>query len=470
MKKAEQGVADKASINVASEAAHGLLELIGDILDIAQIESGRMSLKQQRTQLMTLVQSTVRVFEGMAQQKGIQMSAELDPKINLDVLIDPLRFRQILSNLLSNAIKFTDAGQVRLSVRARGSEDGERLQLNVQVEDTGIGISISDQKRLFSPFSQVNTRAQKPGGSGLGLMISRQLCDLMGGTLSLNSTVGKGTCITMQFDIVTLLSQTPAAPTPRLPSSNTRPLNVLVVDDYPPNRKLLTQQLGYLGHSAMEAEDGTQALKIWRSRHFDMIMTDCAMPVMDGYELTRAIRAEEAAANTPPTLIVGFTANAQIGEAERCLAAGMNDCLFKPISLHSLEARLASADGAPVNLQNEQDVGQVTPLIDLEALEHLTGGDANALKNLLEPLIDSLEDDMGGLLNAFTKNDLPGMSEIAHKVKSGARMIKATHLTHCCERLEQACLSPEWSQLAQRVDEQYEAMAQVLEVIEVYRV
>ena len=143
-------------------------------------------------------------------------------------MIDPLRFRQILSNLLSNAIKFTDAGQVRLSVRARGSEDGERLQLNVQVEDTGIGISISDQKRLFSPFSQVNTRAQKPGGSGLGLMISRQLCDLMGGTLTLNSTVGKGTCITMQFDIVTLLSQTPAAPTPRLPSSNARPLNVLV--------------------------------------------------------------------------------------------------------------------------------------------------------------------------------------------------------------------------------------------------
>ena len=463
-------MADQASINVASEAAHGLLELIGDILDIAQIESGRISLNQQRTHLMTLVQSTVRVFEGMAQQKGIQMSAELDPKINLDVLIDPLRFRQILSNLLSNAIKFTDAGQVRLSVRATWSEDGERLQLYVQVEDTGIGISTSDQKRLFSPFSQVNTRAQKPGGSGLGLMISRQLCDLMGGTLTLKSTVGKGTCITMQFDIVTLLSQTPAAPAPRVPSRNARPLKVLVVDDYPPNRKLLTQQLGYLGHSAMEAEDGAQALKIWRSRHFDMIMTDCAMPVMDGYELTRAIRAEEAAGHEAAILIVGFTANAQIGEAKRCLAAGMNDCLFKPISLQSLEARLASADRTPLDLPNHDDVSGASPLIDLEALEHLTGGDAHALKSLLEPLIDSLEDDMGGLLNAFTKNDLPGLSEIAHKVKSGARMIKATHLAHCCEGLERACLSPEWSHLAQRVDEQYEAMAQVLEVIEVYRV
>lgn len=172
------------------------------------------------------------------------------------------------------------------------------------------------------------------------------------------------------------------------------------------------------------------------------------MPVMDGYELTRAISAEEAAGHGAAILIVGFTANAQIGEAKRCLAAGMNDCLFKPISLQSLEARLASADRTPLDLPNHDDVSGASPLIDLEALEHLTGGDAHALKSLLEPLIDSLEDDMGGLLNAFTKNDLPGLSEIAHKVKSGARIIKATHLAHCCEGLELACLSPEWSHWA----------------------
>ena len=470
LKKAEQGVADKESINVASEAAHGLLELIGEILDIAQIESGRMSLNQQRTHLMALVQSTVRVFEGMAQQKGLLMSVELDPKISTDVLIDPLRFRQVLSNLLSNAIKFTEAGQVRLSVRAKRSDDGERLHLSVQVEDTGIGISNDDQQRLFSCFSQVNPQQQTPGGSGLGLMISRQLCAMMGGTLTLESTLGKGTCINMQLEIVTLLSQMPVAPVASVAGCQTRPLKILVVDDYPPNRRLLTQQLGYLGHTAIEATDGAQGLKAWRAERFDMIMTDCSMPVMDGYELARTVRAEEAATGASAILIVGFTANAQIGEAERCLAAGMNDCLFKPISLQSLEARLMSANRINVDPQNEHYVSPSSQLIDLQALEQLTGGDANTLKSLLEPLIDSLEDDMACLLKAFTKNDLPGLSDIAHKVKSGARMIKAKHLARCCESLEQACLSPEWSQLAQRVDEQYEAMAQVMEVIEVYRV
>ena len=247
LKKAEQGVADKESINVASEAAHGLLELIGEILDIAQIESGRMSLNQQRTHLMALVQSTVRVFEGMAQQKGLLMSVELDPKISTDVLIDPLRFRQVLSNLLSNAIKFTEAGQVRLSVRAKRSDDGERLHLSVQVEDTGIGISNDDQQRLFSCFSQVNPQQQTPGGSGLGLMISRQLCAMMGGTLTLESTLGKGTCINMQLEIVTLLSQMPVAPVASVAGCQTRPLKVLVVDDYPPQSQVTDSTVGVSG-------------------------------------------------------------------------------------------------------------------------------------------------------------------------------------------------------------------------------
>ena len=470
MKKAEHGVADSESIGVASQAAHGLLELIGDILDVAQIESGNMSLNQQRTHLMTLVQSTARVFEAMAQQKGLLMSFDLDPKINTDVLIDPLRFRQILSNLLSNAVKFTDRGQVRLSVRANQGDDQERLKVSVLVEDSGVGIGADDQLRLFRPFAQVNNRQQPPGGSGLGLMISRQLCEMMGGELTLTSTLGKGTQIKLSLEIVTVLSQKPDVATSEEPVRQLRPLKILVVDDYPPNRRLLAQQLHYLGHYAVEAKEGAQGFKAWRTQPFDLIMTDCAMPVMDGYELTQSIRAEEAAHNLPPILIVGFTANAQIGETERCLAAGMNDCLFKPISLHNLEARLACADLIPIDVSDDKPACTTHKLIDLEPLERLANGDAHTLKHLLEPLISSLEEDMSALLKAFTKHDLPGMSDVAHKVKSGARMVKAQQLVMCCEQLEQACLAPEWSQLAQRVDEQYEAMAQVLELIEVYRV
>ena len=469
MKKAEHGVCDSDSIGVASHAALGLLDLIGDILDIAHIESGQMSLNQQRTHLLTLVESSARVYEAMAQQKGLLMSFELDPRINIDVLIDPLRFRQILSNLLSNALKFTDRGRVHMTVRAKATEHSERLRVCVQVEDSGIGISSEDQKRLFKPFSQINSAHKQPGSSGLGLMICQQLCELMGGSLALTSTLGKETQVRLDLDIVTVLSKA-SIPVAIKPSQHIRPLKILVVDDYPPNRRLLAQQLEYLGHSAIEAEDGAQGLKAWRVQRFDLIMTDCAMPVMDGYELAQSIRAEEAAHGLSPVLIVGFTANAQSGETGRCVAAGMNDCLFKPISLHNLEARLASADLSPINV--DMDVpGTVThKLIDLCGLESLTNGDADALKHLLEPLISSLEDDMAALLKAFTKHDLPGLGDVAHRVKSGARMVKATPLALCCENLEEACVSSEWTQLAQRVDELYEAMAQVLEVIEVYRV
>ncbi|WP_300719318.1 transporter substrate-binding domain-containing protein [Pseudomonas sp.] len=401
---------------------------------------------------------------------SLLMCFELDPHINTDVLIDPMRFKQVLSNLLSNAIKFTDNGQVLLRVRAISAEGGERLHVCVDVEDTGIGISPEDQQRLFSPFTQASPQNKRPGGSGLGLMISRQLCEMMGGTLTLESTLGKGTRIQMKFNIATLLSQTVPAPAQALQAPPVRRLTLLVVDDYPPNRRLLAQQLNYLGHSAIEAENGAQGLKAWRTQRFDMIMTDCAMPVMDGYELARAIRAEEAARNLPAILITGFTANAQTGEVERCMAAGMNDCLFKPISLQHLEARLASTELAPLQQGEIPEAIATAPLIELDALERLTHGDADALKHLIEPLITSMEDDMEALLKAFTRHDLPGMSEVAHKVKSGGRMIKARHLVQCCEDLEKACLNPDWSQLAQRVDELYEGMAQVLEVIEVYRV
>jgi two-component system sensor histidine kinase EvgS len=329
---------------------------------------------------------------------------------------------------------------------------------------------VQDQQRLFSPFSQVSSKNKLPGGSGLGLMISRQLCEMMGGTLQLHSTLGKGTRISLEFDMVTLLAVSPVIAPHEPPAPPQRALNVLVVDDYPPNRRLLTQKLGYLGHMAQEAGEGAQALKAWRAQRFDLIMTDCAMPVMDGYELARTIRAEEAANGAPAVLIVGFTANAQTGEVERCMAAGMNDCLFKPISLQHLEARLASADLEPINLQGTGEAMGSEREIDLDALERLTLGDADALKHLIEPLINSMEEDMTALLQAFTKHDLPGMSAVAHKVKSGARMIKARHLLQCCEDLEKACLLANWSQVAERVDDLYEAMAQILEMIEVYRV
>ena len=467
MKKADQGVTDRFSIEVASGAARGLLDLIGDILDIARIESGRLSLAPERANLRELVESVARIFEGLARQKHLQLILDLDPRINGEVLVDPLRFKQIASNLLSNAIKFTQHGQVRLRVSAEPSHGDERLAICLRVEDTGSGISQDDQQRLFSPFAQASNAGQSArGGSGLGLMISRTLCEMMGGSLVLHSVLGQGTQVEMRVSLPTLATlDAPAAVEP-VQLHAAQSLNVLVIDDYPANRLLLTQQLHYLGHRVVDAEDGAHGLRAWRAQPFDVVITDCNMPLMNGYDLTRAIRDEERARSLPAGLILGLTANAQPEEKDRCLAAGMDDCLFKPISLQGLSAHLAclTPHGEPVAVEVQSDD------IDLTSLEQLSRGDPASIKSLLHDLATSNQQDMSRLMQLFTQHDVTGLSDLAHRVKGGARIIKAQRLIQACEGLETACEGLNSAVLTDAVDGLQRAMEQLERRLESYLV
>ncbi|MGH8464426.1 MAG: ATP-binding protein, partial [Pseudomonas sp.] len=190
IKDAEQGRTDRTSLQVAFESANGMLELIGDILDIVRIESGHLTLEPQPTDLTALIASTVRVFEGNARLKGLQLDTDLQPLTSL-VTVDALRLKQILSNLVSNALKFTEQGRVTVSLRVQSGR-AEQLQVVLGVEDTGVGISTEDQQRLFQHFVQVGAHSARQG-TGLGLVICRTLCTLMGGQLNLYSTPGQGT-------------------------------------------------------------------------------------------------------------------------------------------------------------------------------------------------------------------------------------------------------------------------------------
>nr|WP_157222939.1 transporter substrate-binding domain-containing protein [Pseudomonas sp. GM25] len=469
LKKADQGVLDRFAIEVASGAARGMLDLIGDILDIARIESGRLSLAPERANLRELIESVARIFEGLARQKQLRLQLDLDALINVDVLIDPLRFKQVLSNLLSNAIKFTDAGHVRLSARADSATGEERLALCLRVEDSGRGISPEDQQRLFSPFTQADNHGQASrGGSGLGLVISRTLCEMMGGTLSLQSTVGEGTQIEVCLRLPVL------EPQPRMPVAEVEPavvahsLNVLVIDDYPANRLLLSQQLSYLGHQVTDAEDGAHGLRAWRNEVFDVVITDCNMPIMNGYDLVRAIRQEEAERGLPRSLVLGFTANAQAQEQERCLEAGMDDCLFKPISLKDLNARLAQAEPRVRSVADDAPDAPAPDDIDLSSLEQLTRGDRESVKSLLTDLAASNDDDMAKLLRLFTQHDLPGLADLAHRVKGGARIIKAATLIDACEALEAATQGLDSAQLTVAVDALQQSMERLAERLDAY--
>jgi len=429
LKNAEQGQVDRDALEVASVASRSMLELIGDILDIARIESGHLSLSLEPANLYELLASVGRVFEGLARDKGLVLQVELDPLIDRVVLIDPLRFKQVVSNLLGNAIKFTATGQVRLG--AEGALADDQLSLRLWVEDTGIGISADDQLRLFNPFIQGSNNEQSArSGSGLGLVISRNLCEMMGGRLHLSSVLGKGTRVDVTLTLATSTAMPVTSADPHIPPA--RALNILVVDDYPANRLLLARQLGFLGHRITTAEDGAQGFALWQAGHFDGVITDCNMPLKDGYTLARDIRAQERLHGLTPCLLLGFTANAQPQETERCRQAGMDGCLFKPTGLDDLRAALAPRTASRL-------ADDAEPAFDVSSLIALTEGDKAALNELLLPLLNSLKEDRAVLRAHQGQVDFAALHDLAHRVKGGARMVKATTLITCSETLEGVC-------------------------------
>lgn len=429
LKRADHGHLDRPAIEVAYNSAKDLLELIGDILDIARIESGRLSLAPERVNLRELIESVVRVFDGLARQKSLNLLLEFNPGVEeRDVQIDPLRFKQVLSNLVSNAIKFTEQGEVKIRVDIQATGEPQQIEMKLVVEDTGIGISRDDQQRLFEPFSQAdNSGHLARSGAGLGLVICRSLCEMMGGQLTLSSVPRVGTQVFVSLQMTSLPPAYPLIELKPATQDAAAVLNVLVVDDHPANRLLMCQQLGFLGHRFTAVQHGAAGFQAWRQEHFDLIIADCNMPIMNGYELARSIREHEQREEITPCIILGFTANAQPEEKQRCRDAGMNDCLFKPISLTTLERHLA----------------EITPLspgriFDLDSLNTLTGGDPLLSQRLLEELLSSSRRDREELMAMLGQGTLQDLVDQAHKIKGAARIVQARTLAKQCEVLEQA--------------------------------
>ncbi|WP_213026196.1 transporter substrate-binding domain-containing protein [Pseudomonas sp. Seg1] len=430
LRRMDQQHPDRSSIDTAYHSAKDLLGLIGDILDIARIESGRLSLCPERVNLVDTVTSVARIFDGLARQKNLALQVIFNPPdMAVDVHLDPLRFKQVLSNLVSNAIKFTEQGHIRITVDLMTTDMTERALMQLSVQDSGIGIAAEDQQRLFEPFAQAeNSHQQARSGAGLGLVISRNLCEMMGGQLQLSSQPGIGTQVCVSLPLETLPAQVSTAKDePSIKTSQT-PLRVLVVDDHPANRLLMCQQLEFLGHHFSIAENGRSGLKLWQEGGFDLVIVDCNMPLMNGYELTRAIRQQELQNRCPPCIVLGFTANAQPEEIQRCKQAGMNDCLFKPLSLSLLSQWVDGITPA-----------SRPPVFNLQSLNMLTGGSPAQAKRLLVELLKSSRLDRQELLGLSPQQDRGALAVVAHKIKGAARIAQAVRVIECCEALEQAC-------------------------------
>ncbi|MRT43395.1 transporter substrate-binding domain-containing protein [Enterobacteriaceae bacterium RIT702] len=422
-KSADKNRVDHQALDVAFSSANELVELLGDILDIARIEAGKLTLQPERCNVQALCQSVVRVFSGMAAQKNLDLHLSVDPQTGPALWLDPLRFKQILSNLLGNAIKFTASGSVSVDVRLTHHE---RWQITATVRDTGKGISLADQQKLFTPFSQVGQNGEQvKRGTGLGLTICKTLCEKMDGDIQLHSELGKGSEIVVRVMADALPDDIAEATTiAELPAENSSvPLRILIVDDSSVNRLLLTRQLHFLGHQVIEAEEGAQALAAWHQQRFDVVITDCRMPVMDGYRLAQAIRREEQQRDRSRCMVLGFTANALPEERDRCREAGMDGCLFKPSTLQDLQNWLGKGV-----LQNAD-----------EGVLQLAAGDEQWSAQLRAELIESYQQDIVALTVALSSDDREQLGELAHKIKGSAGITGANALVAKCVALEENC-------------------------------
>ncbi|MGE8062242.1 transporter substrate-binding domain-containing protein [Pseudomonas sp. NPDC089547] len=426
-RKAGQGELDHLAIEVAADAAMGLQELIGDVLDITRIETGQLQLVLVPVSLREQVARVVQLFEQQAHGKGLALNVVCKGAVNSWVMLDPVRFKQVLANLVNNAIKFTPQGEVLVSLSMQAAAG--RASVLLEVADTGIGIAQSELASLGQPFHQASNQRQSPRSStGLGLGISRSLCEMLGGQLRLHSVLGQGTRIEIRLDL--MLAAAPVVAASVLPQGDPARLaglRVLVVDDYPANRLLLAHQLEFLGHEVQVAEDGDQALRLWLRHPFDVVISDCNMPRLGGFALARAIREHERRRGLPRCRVVGLTASAMQAERRRARAAGMDHCLFKPLDLDTLKQTLRAC----------QPTGQGPPIVDLAHLHKLVCGDQAVLVALMADLAKSNREDLTKL--AASLHQPSALAELAHRVKGAARIAPGHALIALCERLEAQC-------------------------------
>ena len=457
----------RRTIQVIQQSARSLLQIIGDILDFSKVEAGRLELSPTTVSLPRLLQSTVANFSGSASSKGLVLTCEVDDRIGPAHVADGLRLRQVLSNFLSNAIKFTDKGVVEAALEWQG-RDGDGDRVCFRITDTGIGVTPEQQARLFQPFSQAEgSTTRRFGGTGLGLVISRRLAELMGAQVEMDSTPGAGTTLRMTVslprgrveDLEPELAPDAsqgfmARPLPSVEQALAERSLILIVDDHPTNRLVVARQLALAGYASESAEDGIKGLAAWRTGRYALVLSDVHMPEMDGYEMVRALRDEEARMHKPRTPVIALTAAALKGEAERCLAAGMDQYLAKPVSIPELvqalqrwlphTAPLAGDMRAPAKLP--QLGGEPTPL-DPSVLEPLTGGNAAETRALLDDYLGATEADLAELRTAQAAGDLERLARQAHKLKGAARLVGAFPLAEAAASLEHAAKQADWPQV-----------------------
>jgi PAS domain S-box-containing protein len=462
---------DQAHIvrNISKEA-NSLLDIINQILDFSKIEAGKLEIEQIPFDLRNLFEELMESFSYRTVNKILEFVSAISPETPTLVVGDPGRLRQILRNLIGNAFKFTHAGGIY--VKAEPAADmGDRIRLRFFVKDTGIGISKEKQAIVFESFTQADgSTTRKYGGTGLGTTIAKQLAEMMGGEIGVDSEEGKGA--TFWFTVV--LSKQKKTDSPgnkeapltdaRVPSAavDKKEIQVLLVEDYPTNQMIAKFHLEHAGYQVDLAENGRQAVDAFKRKHYELIFMDVQMPVMDGYQATRAIRELEselasmkkfdAAESFHRVPIIAMTAHAMSENKALCLEAGMDDFLAKPFTgeeLLSMESKWldmgAKPAGRPLAALNPdaaagQDVLSIEiradKPIDIEKAIEEFEGDKQLLSEVIEDFIKRVGVQMGIIRGALSCGDAETVRNQAHSIKGGAANITAKALSRIAFALE----------------------------------
>ena len=325
----------KEYIETIRSSGDTLLAVINDILDFSKIDSGKMKLERQPFDLQSCVKESLDLVAQKAKEKGLNLAYRMVDPVPSAIVSDPTRFRQILINLLSNAVKFTEQGSVEVFVTSEALDDG-KCNLHIAVKDSGIGIPQDKMDKIFQSFSQADmSTTRKYGGTGLGLIISKRLVEVMGGEIRVESIVGKGSTFhfTLPVDVYLGHLHKPE----ETPSQRKREgyfnMRILLAEDNAINQRVMLHMLKYLGYRADLAADGVEVLKAMELQSYDLVLMDIQMPEMDGFETAKEIRRRWP--NGP--VIVALTAYALDGDREKCLEAGMDDYIAKPVKINDLE-------------------------------------------------------------------------------------------------------------------------------------
>jgi signal transduction histidine kinase/HPt (histidine-containing phosphotransfer) domain-containing protein len=464
-------------IDTIASSAESLLTIINDILDFSKIEAGMLNFETVDFDLRFTVESVLGLMAERVRAKELNMALLFDADMPTKLRGDPTRLHQILTNLVGNAVKFTEAGQVVIKV-SKQSEREERVTIRFDVEDTGIGISESDQKMLFAPFVQADgSVTRRYGGTGLGLAIAKQLVEMMGGTISITSEPGSGSTFTFTASFIKQANQEPTSQPTEVDLKDRRVVrdrrsvavsakmnggrgtkklipqhssgemkvslnrSILLVEDNEVNQAVASDQLARLGYKVDVASNGQEALDALTLRSYDVVLMDCGMPVMDGYTATAEIRKREGEAEHTP--IIAMTAHAMSGDREKCLAAGMDAYIAKPVKRKALEGIFATLFGQghlsaaqPVQTApTATSTGGDSSLVDVACLTD-TASTPEKLKRIIALYLRHTGERLEELKIAVKQESASDVYAIAHKCLGSSRTCGMTAIIPALTELQ----------------------------------